>query len=518
MFRDSTEDKYASAWMQFLLVIALFFSFYATLGWLPLFDLDEGAFSEATREMLESGNYLTTYLNGELRFDKPIFIYWFQLLSVKSFGLNEFAVRFPSAVAATLWVLATYWFIGKNSDTRKAFIGAFVMIASLQITIIAKAAIADALLNLFIALSLFMLYRLYLSRKEKYIYFTFVFVALGTLTKGPVAIMIPLVVSLLFFVIKGEWKFWLKSVFNYKGILLFLAIAGSWYLLEYMDQGEKFVNGFFFKHNLSRFSGAMEGHYGSLFYYIPVFLLGLLPFTSLHIRTLRGVKKLFTNDLYLYLILWFLFVFVFFSFSGTKLPHYIIYGYTPLFVLVGLLWSEKVSAAWLMIPSLLLYILLLVLPLFLHFGGLGKIEDAYAVSILKDSMILFDWRYFVTLSLAIVFSLIMIKINQGAFVKVVFVGFVFIMIINFLILPLVAHAKQTPIKEAAAIAKERNYDVTMYQINVPTFIFYLQKKVSRAVPKAGDIVLTKSNKLDSLKKYDIIYKNRGIALVKVEEK
>ncbi len=500
-----------------ILLLALFLSFFATLGWLPLFDLDEGAFSEATREMLESGNYLTTYLNGDLRFDKPIFIYWFQALCVKLFGLNEFSLRLPSAVAASLWVLATYFFTKHYSDSKRAFIASFIMIASLQITIIAKAAIADALLNLFIALSMFTLYRLYETRGNRYIYLTYLFVGLGTLTKGPVAIMIPLVVSFLFFIIKGEWKFWFKSVFNPLGIGIFLLVAAPWYILEYLDQGEKFIDGFFFKHNISRFSGAMEGHYGSLVYYVPVFLIGLLPFTTLYIKVLAGVKQLFKNDLHLFLIIWFLFVFIFFSFSGTKLPHYVIYGYTPLFVLVGLLWQEKVSSVWLIVPSLLLYLLLLALPLFLNFGGLEVIRDAYAVEILRDSLVLFDWVYYVALIGAIVLSVIMIRAHWSLFAKTIGMGLLFIMSVNFVVLALVAHAKQTPIKEAALVAKKADLNVTMWHINVPTFIFYTQKKVRRGALRVGDVVLTKSNKLNLLKKYDIIYKNRGVALVKVEE-
>jgi 4-amino-4-deoxy-L-arabinose transferase-like glycosyltransferase len=501
-----------------LLLLALFLSFFVTLGWLPLFDLDEGAFSEATREMVESGNYLTTYLNGDLRFDKPIFIYWFQALSLHLFGPNEFAVRLPSAIAAMLWVWATYLFTARYSDSRRAFIAAFAMSASLQITIIAKAAIADALLNLFIALAMFALYRLYETRENRYIYLTFLFVGLGTLTKGPVAIMIPLVVSFLFFLFKGAWRFWIKSVFNPLGIGIFLAVAAPWYILEYLDQGEKFINGFFLKHNISRFSGAMEGHYGSLIYYVPVLLVGLLPFTSLYLKVLASVKKFMSSDLHLFLLLWFAFVFIFFSFSGTKLPHYIIYGYTPLFILVGLMWRENFSSFWLIFPSILLYLLLLALPIFLHFGGLAVIQDAYAVEILKDSMVLFTPLYYGALIGAIVLSIIMIGRKMALLSKLLVVGFLFIGVINFVVLSLVADAKQRPIKEAALLAKSRDYQVTMWQINVPTFIFYSQKKVKRGEPKVGEVVLTKSNKLDSLKKYDIIYKNRGIALVKVEKR
>lgn len=501
-----------------LLVLALFLSFFATLGWLPLFDLDEGAFSEATREMLESGNYLTTYLNGNLRFDKPIFIYWLQAFSVKIFGLNEFAVRLPSALAGTLWVVATYFFTKRYSDAKRAFIAAFIMIASLQITIITKAAIADALLNLFIALSMFALYRLYETREKNYIYFTYLFVALGTLTKGPVAIMIPLVVSFLFFVLRGEWKFWLKSLFTPLGILLFLLVTGPWYILEYLDQGEKFINGFFFKHNLSRFSSAMEGHYGSLAYYIPVLFIGLLPFTSLYLRLFSRLKSLIKDDLQLFLWIWFAFVFLFFSFSGTKLPHYIIYGYTPLFVLAGIWWSKNISAFWLIFPSILLYGMFVVLPLFLSLGGLAMIRDAYAVEILKDSMELFSPLYYTSLIASILLLAIMIAKVWDIEKKLVVVGFLFIMMVNFIILPVVADAKQTPIKEAALLAKSRDYSVTMWHINVPSFIFYSHKKVFRGTPKEGDIVLTKSNQLNLLPKYAIIYKNRGIALVKVESK
>jgi len=74
--------------------VLLFFSFFAPLGVVALFNLDEGAFGEATREMVASGNYLTTYLNGELRFDKPILIYWFQSLSVRFLGLVNLPLDF----------------------------------------------------------------------------------------------------------------------------------------------------------------------------------------------------------------------------------------------------------------------------------------------------------------------------------------------------------------------------------------------------------------------------------------
>src|SRR5260370_41673022 len=84
-------------------VAAVFASFFWMLGAAPLFDVDEGAFSQATLEMFQRGDYLSTYLNGEPRYDKPILVYWLQAASVLAFGPTEFAFRLPSALCATLW-------------------------------------------------------------------------------------------------------------------------------------------------------------------------------------------------------------------------------------------------------------------------------------------------------------------------------------------------------------------------------------------------------------------------------
>jgi 4-amino-4-deoxy-L-arabinose transferase-like glycosyltransferase len=192
--------------LKIYIFLAIFVNFFLTLGLTPLFNLDEGAFSEATREMLYNHNYITTFLNGEYRFDKPILIYWLQLLSVKIFGINEFAFRLPSAVAATFWALGIYCFAKKIYNEKTGLIAAFLMVTTLQIGLIAKAAIADSLLNMFIAFSMFSVYLYLKEKKEKYLLLAFAFIGFGTLTKGPVAIMIPLVVTFIYMLIKREIK------------------------------------------------------------------------------------------------------------------------------------------------------------------------------------------------------------------------------------------------------------------------------------------------------------------------
>ena len=499
-----------------LLIVALFFGFYFNLGGVPLFDLDEGAFSEATREMISSGNYLTTYLNGALRFDKPILIYWLQAASVHLFGLNEFALRLPSALAATAWVLLLYRFAKRYYDQTVALMAALMMATTLQITIIAKAAIADSLLNLLIAASMFLVYLYYEKRKKKYLYALFFFIALGTLAKGPVAILVPLAVSFLFLASKKELKLWLTTIFNPLGILIFLIVAGPWYVLEYLDQGQAFIDGFFLKHNLNRFNTSFEGHSGSLFYYVPVLLVGMLPYTSLLLRSLKDIRGWFTDDLLRFLAIWSLFVFLFFSFSGTKLPHYIIYGYTPLFIIMSIYIPRIKSDKLLFLPPLLLYAVLFLLPLIVPFVQ-PLVKHPFTRIMLETAPQEFGPGWYLYFALVIALTIFLIPTQRvGRIDKLIITGLLMTITLSWQVIPRYAAIAQVPIKEAALLAKAHHYDVHLWRLNKPSFIVYRGKIVRRDRPAAGEIVLTRKNHLDAFDAYTTLYEKHGIILAKIE--
>src|SRR3954462_12439203 len=134
-------------WLMFLLPLA---AFLFNLGSIPLFDVDEGAFSEATREMFVRPDFLSNCLIGAPRFDKPILIYWCQAIFVWLFGPNEWAFRLPSALAASGWCWAVGMFAGeqgaKTGDAgRAAIFGTTVAATSLGVIFIGRAATADAL-------------------------------------------------------------------------------------------------------------------------------------------------------------------------------------------------------------------------------------------------------------------------------------------------------------------------------------------------------------------------------------
>ncbi|WOE68761.1 glycosyltransferase family 39 protein [Hydrogenimonas thermophila] len=505
-------ERYGLLFLGFIIYLSFFFN----LGSVPLFDLDEGAFSEATREMLASGNYITTYLGGELRFDKPILIYWLQAVSVKLFGLNEFALRLPSSLAATAWVLIFYKFVKYLYDRKIALLSAIFMASALQISVIAKAAIADALLNLCIASSMFAIFLYIQTEKKLWLYITFAAIGFGVLTKGPVAIMVPFVVTFIYFALKRDLLFWLKSVFNPIGILIFLLIAGPWYWLEYQDQGMKFIEGFFFKHNLSRFENSFEGHSGSFLYYIPVLLVGTMPHTGILLVAFSQLKTWFKDERILFLTIWFGFVFIFFSFSGTKLPHYVIYGYTPLFVLMALGFEKIRSSLWIILPVAILMTALIFLPEIAQ-AILPTIKDEFAKALIIEGKELFGWRYKMEIAILFAALLIVWKMQYINFVKVVFTSIISILLINGTVLPTYAALAQQPIKDAALFSKKHKLNVVMWGINMPSFMVYSEKVVPRRAPKNGEIVLTKVTKLKEIESYQPIFKKYGIVIVRVNK-
>ena len=178
------------AWM-WVLKWGLLLLLLAGLGRVPLFDVDEGAFSEATREILESGDWGHTTLNGADRFDKPIGVYWLQALSAQIFGVTEFAMRLPSALATWLAAFAVSGFVAQRWGWRAAAMAAVIHVTSFGSWAMAHAATADALLGLFLMLSALDLWRFLESGHVSSLRRLAAWIGLGLLVKGPVAVLIP---------------------------------------------------------------------------------------------------------------------------------------------------------------------------------------------------------------------------------------------------------------------------------------------------------------------------------------
>jgi len=500
-----------------LLVAAVFMSFFAGLGSVPLFDLDEGAFSEATREMLERGDYISTYLNGVPRYDKPVLIYWLQAVSVLAFGVNEWAFRLPSAICATLWVAFVFLFVRRLRGAPSAFVAAGFTAAAAGITVIGRAAIADALLNMLIVAALASAYLYLTEKRAHWLRATFVAIGFGLLAKGPVAILVPVAVTFLYCLSKRDLAAWFRAMLDLPGIALMVAIAAPWYVAQYLKEGDAFVQGFFMKHNVERFSAPMHGFDGSLFFYLPWLFVATLPFTSPLLNVLRSLRSVWADDLQRFCLIWFGFVLVFFSLSGTKLPHYAFYGYTGMFILMALNVDRLRSSYFALLPALLLFGALAAIPFVIEYYA-PAVRDPYYREALGNVHAYFGPGFYTFAAFAVASTIaLMLAKRIPLSAKLLAVGVLHATAMALFILPAAGGVQQQPVKEAALLARERGYDVVMWSVNTPSFIVYSGKLVQRRDPVPGDVVLSKVKRLGELPGYEVLYQKNGIALVKVTE-
>jgi 4-amino-4-deoxy-L-arabinose transferase-like glycosyltransferase len=512
---------------ELLVVAAVLLGLFYGLGGFPLFDVDEGAFSEATREMLERGDYVSTWLNGQPRYDKPILIYWLQAASVRLFGVGEFAFRLPSALAAGAWVAAILAFTRRVADRDTACAAAFIAATTAGVIVIGRGAIADALLNLFIALAMFDIIRDAADPQPRHRRRAFLWMGLGLLTKGPVALLVPGAASCLAYALQGRAAAWWRAARDPLGWLILLAVAVPWYLLEYGRRGDAFLAGFFMRHNVERFLVPLQGHGGSPLYYVPAVLLLLLPWSGLFLQTLpamlsvrRPRERPLAHPLDIFLWTWFLFVFAFFSLAATKLPHYLLYGATPLFILMARRRGAPLRAWLAFAPPLLLLGAVAGLPHLLPLAAPG-IRDPYLREALGRTEVFgAGWQAGAILLLGGAVGLALWR-RSAPWRRLAALGLLCSGAIAVLLLPAVAELQQGPVKEAALLARRAGWQVHRWRIDVPSFSVY-RGAVTPAIPatsapRPGDVILTRSNALADLDGAQILYRKGGVLLLRVAD-
>ncbi|MGH7429598.1 MAG: ArnT family glycosyltransferase, partial [Candidatus Methylomirabilaceae bacterium] len=330
-----------------LLLLLSSILFFYRLGALSLFDADEPAFAEAAREMLLSGDLITPHFNFQPRFDKPILFYWLIGLAYKTFGINEFAARFWSAALATCLTLSIYLFARGILNRRGALIAALAFATNLETAVLGRAAVTDMALAFFMTWALFCFFRVGRAggpHRHGLLAIGYSAMGLAVLTKGPIGLLIPLLVIGLFLMVRGKAGASVSQLRPARGLLLFGLITLPWYLLVLRANGWDFIQGFFIKHHLVRYAGVISGHPGPIYYFLPVVALGFFPWCAALPQALRGLwgmrarlRSTLTaaEELVLFAWIWFGVIFVFFSLSGTKLPSYIFPAFPALALLVG---------------------------------------------------------------------------------------------------------------------------------------------------------------------------------------
>lgn len=537
-------------WMNVPLVLLLVaISTLGAAAWLPLFDLDEGAFSEATREILASGNWISTTLNDEPRHDKPILIYWLQALSVSLFGFEPLFYRLPSIIASWCWIWVVFQFVKETMNARAAFVSVWLMVSSCLASVIFKAAIADALLNLWLCLIFFTCYRLiqhYINHTEIHsvlIVKLGVFTGFGFLTKGPIAVVLPgatCLISLLVF-----RQFYLCGLLLRQPLLwlTFIATILPWHIAVYLDQGMAFFEGFYLGHNLGRFNRTMENHGGSVLYYLQALPLLILPMLGLLGRYLfKGAKSVYAREflsqfdhlrlLKTILWAWFLVTLLIFSFSKTQLPHYLLYGLVPIFILssdalVRGACSDRGMFQLLLtrLDVILAFIYLSIISLlpWLLFIASPYLDNPYEHALVMASSQFFlqtlSWFNILILCVGIITVLLKKGSNDIRFFLLLFLT---VLSFNSVLLPVVAKGQQEPVRLAAQYINEHRLPtqpLVAYKIDMPSLSVYTQRVIPNRKPRHGDWVFTRIDRLDDMAKIDknqrwtTLFEHSGIILL-----
>ena len=306
--------------------------FIPFLGGVHLFDWDEINFAESAREMIESGDYLTIHINFVPFWEKPPLFIWFQVLSMKLFGINEFAARFPNAICGVISLLVLFNIGRKIADIRFGRLWVFLYTGSVLPFFYFKSGIIDPWFNLFIFLGIYQFY-LYLRQPDRKMVRaagSSFFIGLAILTKGPVALLVFLLTAGILLVIK---KF--KVHIRLSDLIVFalvLAFAGGfWFILQIL-KGNFSVIEDFIVYQIRLFRTQDAGHGGFLLYHFVVLFAGVFPASVFALPALfRSKEKEYSgNDFYLWMRILFWVVLILFTIVRTKIVHYSSLCYFPL--------------------------------------------------------------------------------------------------------------------------------------------------------------------------------------------
>src|SRR5260370_719456 len=259
-----------------LLVAFCGFLFFYGLGAFGLLGADEPRYAQVAREMLDRSDWVTPTLQGKPWLEKPVVYYWQAMLSFSAFGVTDRAARVPAAFDAAVLIAVIYFFLCRFRPGSELD-GALITASCAGVVGFARAAATDMPLAATLAIALLCWYAWCERRTRISLAGLYFFLALGTLANGPVAPVLAAVIIFLFVAVKRDWRAIPRTLWI-PGIVLYLAVMLPWYIAVQVRNPE-FFRVFILEHNLARFSHDVYHHRQPFWFYLPVFLLAMMPWT-----------------------------------------------------------------------------------------------------------------------------------------------------------------------------------------------------------------------------------------------
>lgn len=332
-------------WLVQLLIVAIAsLLFVPFIGNMHLFDWDEINFAESAREMLVSHNYLTVQIDFKPFWEKPPLFIWFQVLSMKLFGINEFAARFPNAMCGVVTLLSLYNHGKKLYNAKFGLTWVLMYSCSILPYLYFKSGIIDPWFNLFIfnGVAFFVYYIQELTIREgtarqiRLLIISAIFIGLAVLTKGPVAFLI-FSIALVVFLLLIKFRMSIKPLHVLIFLAVFSFVGGFWFIIQWLT-GHGSVIMDFINYQIRLFTTQDAGHGGFLLYHFVVLLLGVFPASVFALPL--ALKNLPANSMQILFQRWMIILFwtvlILFTIVKTKIVHYSSLCYFPITFLAAL--------------------------------------------------------------------------------------------------------------------------------------------------------------------------------------
>jgi 4-amino-4-deoxy-L-arabinose transferase-like glycosyltransferase len=467
---------------------ALFFLSFN--GLVHLFDWDEINFAESAREMIVTGDYSTVQINFTPFWEKPPLYIWLQALSMKVFGINEFAARFPNALCGILTLLILFEIGNKNKGHQFGLFWVMAYGASVLPFLYFKSGIIDPWFNLFIFLSMYFAYK-YLDNESQSqlrkidLLCSGAVLGLAVLTKGPVAVFLFILTMPIFVFI--ERRFQLLKISDIFLFSLTVLIIGGAYHIYQMIIGNWQLIFDFFEYQVRLLKTQDAGHGGSIFYHPVVLLIGVFPSSILALSALFNKSKSKNFDLLMVILFWV--VLVVFSLVKTKIVHYSSLCYFPISYLaattlyriyIGQVQLKKATNITLLVIGFIYVVSPIVLQ-FVASSGLKPvlekyIHDDFALACLNRSVLWSGWEYFVGIILgtSLLFSLFLKGIQK--LILIYGSTTVFVLLFMIVVLPKIEKYSQGAPIGFITTLKDQNAWISTLEYKSYAPYFYSEKK------------------------------------------
>lgn len=323
---------------------------FVALGYRNLVDPDEGRYAEIPREMLATGNWVTPRLDGLKYFEKPPLQYWLTAITFEVFGMNNVTARLWLALIGFLGALFTA-FVAWRLYGRETAWYAFIVAASALLYCGAGHYLTlDMSVSVFLFMGIGCLLIAQQRRNESarqvrnWMLAGYVALAAAVLTKGLIGVVLPGAALVFYSLWQRDWAIW-RHLHLVKGSVLLLVLTIPWFVLV-SRENPRFLWFFFIHEHLERYATPVSQHPGPPWYFLVIFLVGMLPWTATSVASI--VKPGFAwrrgdgdFDAERFLWVYFVFIMLFFSGGDSKLPAYIL----PVFPAVAILAARRIAAA-----------------------------------------------------------------------------------------------------------------------------------------------------------------------------